>query len=109
MPLSAQKTAPPAWLHSPVAAHWPPSPIVPPEPSPLEQAPLMHASPPQQTMSRSHEPPALWQQLSVPSESMPLEAQTAAPPAWLHWPVCVQVAPSARPPVVLLVQTLLTQ
>jgi hypothetical protein len=40
---------------------------------------------------------------------MPFDAQTAAPAAWLHCPVCVHSAPSANPPVRLFVQIPFTQ
>src|SRR5438045_9610396 len=109
MPLSSQKTAPPAWLHSPVAAHCPPRPTVPPLPPPCPHNPLMQTRPPQQFLSSAQAPPSLRQQFSAPSASIPFEAQTAGPDAWLHCPVCEHSAPMPRPPDVLFVQTPLTQ
>src|SRR5215217_3857920 len=91
MPLLAQTTDPPDWLHSLVAVHSEPSdrPVVlppPPHVSPVQTAP------PQQWKSAMHAPPALRQQLNCPSRMMPLSLQTTAPPAWLH----SELAPSAE-------------
>src|SRR5919107_656531 len=83
MPLLAQTTDPPVWLHSLVDVHWAPSdrpPVVPPPP----HAPPAQTAPPQQWKSAVHAPPALRQQLNCPSRIMPLSLQTTAPPAWLH-------------------------
>src|SRR5215212_12198387 len=83
MPLLAQTTDPPVWLHSLVDVHSAPSdrpPVVPPPP----HAPLTQTAPPQQWKSAVHAPPALRQQLNCPSRIMPLSLQTTAPPAWLH-------------------------
>src|SRR5215204_6653138 len=83
MPLLAQTTDPPVWLHSLVDVHSAPSdrpPVVPPPP----HAPPAQTAPPQQWKSAVHAPPALRQQLNCPSRIMPLSLQTTAPPAWLH-------------------------
>ena len=53
--------------------------MVPPPPPAVPQTPLVQSRPPQQTVSRSQEPPLLWQQFRMPSESIPFDAQTAAP------------------------------
>src|SRR4051812_37594345 len=109
MPLSSQATAPPSWLHSFDDAHWPPRPTVPPLPPPLPQMPLTQRRPPQQFVSWAQAPPLFRQQLKAPSVSMPFDAQTAAPLAWLHCPDWLHWAPIANPPDVLFVQTPLTQ
>src|SRR5215211_1854182 len=91
MPLLAQTTDPPVWLHSLVDVHSAPSdrpPVVPPPP----HAPPAQTAPPQQWKSAVHAPPALRQQLNCPSRIMPLSLQTTAPPAWLH----SELAPSAE-------------
>ena len=83
--------------------------MVPPPPPVVPQTPLVQSRPPQQTVLRSHEPPLLWQQFRMPSESIPFDAQTAAPADWLHCPVCEHSAPSGSPPVRLFVQIPFTQ
>src|SRR5215216_4384515 len=91
MPLLAQTTDPPVWLHSLVDVHSEPSarpPVLPPPP----HARPTQTAPPQQWKSAMHAPPALRQQLNCPSRMMPLSLQTTAPPAWLH----SELAPSAE-------------
>jgi hypothetical protein len=83
--------------------------MVPPPPPVVPQTPFAQTKPPQQTMSLSQEPPLLWQQFRTPSESIPFDAQTVAPAAWLHCPVCEHSAPSGSPPVRLFVQRPSTQ
>ena len=56
----------------------PAEPDGPATPPAVPQTPFVQRSP-QQTVSRSHQPPLLWQQFRTPSESIPFEAQTAAP------------------------------
>jgi hypothetical protein len=63
MPLLAQTTDPPVWLHSLVEVHSEPSerpPVLPPPP----HVPLTQTAPPQQWKSAVHPPPALRQQLN---------------------------------------------
>ncbi|MBA2518033.1 MAG: hypothetical protein H0V24_00040 [Chloroflexia bacterium] len=96
-PLSAQTTEPPAWLHSPVLLQAVPGdrladPDVPP------QTLLMQARPEQQLEPAIQAPPWLRQQFRAPSVEMPLSLQTTDPPAWLHWLVEVQLAPSGEVP-----------
>src|SRR5918995_2418026 len=91
MPLLAQTTDPPVWLHSLVDVHSEPSdrpPVVRPPP----HVPLAQTAPPQQWKSAVQAPPAFRQQLNCPSRIMPLSLQTTAPPAWLH----SELAPSAE-------------
>lgn len=87
-PLSAQTTAPPAWLHSVVLLQADPGDrlvelVDPP------QVPLIQAKPEQQLEPAMQLPPWFRQQLSVPSVEIALSAQTTEPPAWLHWLVDV--------------------
>jgi hypothetical protein len=63
---------------------------------------------PQQPAPLVHAPPPFRQQLRAPSPSMPLLAQTVAPPACEHWDVELQGWPGARLPPPLL-QTPLMQ
>src|SRR5919112_2087360 len=91
IPLLAQTTDPPVWLHSLVDVHSEPSdrpPVVRPPP----HVPLAQTAPPQQWKSAVQAPPAFRQQLNCPSRIMPLSLQTTAPPAWLH----SELAPSAE-------------
>src|SRR5215216_535788 len=93
IPLLAQTTDPPVWLHSLVAVHSAPRdrpPVVLLLPPP--HAPFRQTAPPQQWKSAVQPPPALRQQLNCPSRMMPLSLQTTAPPAWLH----SELAPSAE-------------
>jgi hypothetical protein len=90
MPLLAQTTEPPAWLHWLVDEHSAPS-ARPPPPPPPPQLPLTQTAPPQQWKSAVQEPPALRQQLNCPSDITLLSLQTTAPPAWLH----SELAPNA--------------
>src|SRR5215218_5324387 len=83
MPLLAQTTEPPDWLHSLVDVHPAPS-DRPPVLLPPPHVPLRQTAPPQQWKSAVQPPPALRQQLNCPSRMMPLSLQTTAPPAWLH-------------------------
>src|SRR5829696_7154516 len=85
IPLLAQTTDPPVWLHSLVAVHSAPTdrpPVLLLLPPP--QALFRQTAPPQQWKSALQPPPALRQQLNCPSRMMPLSLQTTAPPAWLH-------------------------
>src|SRR5215213_2761340 len=91
MPLLAQTTDPPDWLHSLVDVHSAPS-DRPPVLLPPPHVPLRQTAPPQQWKSAAQPPPALRQQLNCPSRMMPLSLQTTAPPAWLH----SELAPSAE-------------
>src|SRR5215218_10760869 len=91
MPLLAQTTDPPLWLHSLVDVHSVPS-ARPPLLTPPPHVPLRQTAPPQQWKSAVQAPPALRQQLNRPSRIMPLSLQTTAPPAWLH----SELAPSAE-------------
>src|SRR5918994_4212242 len=91
MPLLAQTTDPPVWLHSLVDVHSEPS-DRPPVVTPPPHVPLRQTAPPQQWKSAVQAPPALRQQLNCPSRIMPLSLQTTAPPAWLH----SELAPSAE-------------
>src|SRR5215203_2145605 len=95
MPLLAQTTDPPVWLHSLVDVHAAPSarpPVLVPDVPLPPQKPPTQTAPPQQWKSAVHAPPALRQQLNCPSRIMPLSLQTTAPPAWLH----SELAPSAE-------------
>src|SRR5918993_4583789 len=92
MPLLAQTTDPPLWLHWLVDVHSAPSARPPVLPPPPPHVPPEQTAPPQQWKSAVHAPPALRQQLNCPSRIMPLSLQTTAPPAWLH----SEFAPSAE-------------
>jgi hypothetical protein len=63
IPLLAQTTDPPAWLHWLVEVHSAPSPRPPPPPPP-PQEPSVQTAPPQQWKSAVQAPPALRQQLN---------------------------------------------
>jgi hypothetical protein len=80
MPLLAQTTEPPDWLHWLVEVHSDPRPrpLVPPPPP---QEPLLQMAPPQQWKSAVQAPPAFRQQLNEPSAETPLSLQTTDPPA----------------------------
>src|SRR3954467_9870102 len=91
MPLLAQTTDPPVWLHSLVDVHSAPS-ARPPLLTPPPHVPLRQTAPPQQWKSAVQPPPALRRQLNSPSRQRPLSRQTTAPPAWLH----SELAPSAE-------------
>lgn len=94
IPLFAQTTAPPAWLH------WLTSVQLAPGAAPVvgvpAQTPFVQSRPPQQAALLAQVPPALRQQFNAPSAAIPLSAQTTAPAVWLHWLVAVQVAPNPR-------------
>ncbi len=98
--MSAQTTVPPVWLHWLEAVHVAPKPNAVPVPGdvPPPQTPFAQISPEQQVAELEHGPPALRQQLSVPSVASPLSAQIVVPPTWLHWLKAVQYEPGGNSP-----------